>query len=76
VSRSKPPRAIVSARMWLTPLSLSSFSLGLSCAVQETSPTLTQAAELYGTSCVGCHVPPDPRFEVERAWLEQVRDTA
>lgn len=40
----------------------------------------TEAAEapdeLFGLRCIGCHVPPDPRFAVERAWLEQVHDTA
>ncbi len=32
--------------------------------------------ELFRSRCVDCHVPPDPRFAVERAWLEQVLDTA
>jgi hypothetical protein len=26
--------------------------------------------------CGRCHVPPDPAFAVDRAWLEQVHDTA
>ena len=33
-------------------------------------------AELFRSRCLACHVPPDPRFEVERAWLSQVHDTA
>ena len=32
--------------------------------------------ELFRSRCLACHVPPDPRFAVERAWLEQVLDTA
>jgi hypothetical protein len=32
--------------------------------------------ELFRSSCLTCHAPPDPRFAVERAWLQQVQDTA
>lgn len=34
------------------------------------------AGELFRSRCVLCHVPPDARFEVDRAWLTQVADTA
>ena len=34
------------------------------------------AGELFRSSCLACHVPPDSRFEVDRAWLGQVSDTA
>ncbi|HEX6883202.1 MAG TPA: hypothetical protein VF530_07455 [Planctomycetota bacterium] len=33
------------------------------------------AAELFRARCLGCHVPPDPRFEVERTWIAQVAQT-
>jgi mono/diheme cytochrome c family protein len=36
----------------------------------------SDTAEFFRSTCSACHVPPDPRFAVERAWLEQVRDTA
>lgn len=36
----------------------------------------TSAAEIFRGRCVQCHVPPDPAFEVDRAWLNQVRETA
>lgn len=36
----------------------------------------SEPAALFRSRCLACHVPPDPRFAVERAWLEQVLDTA
>lgn len=35
-----------------------------------------EPAALFRSRCLSCHVPPDPRFAVERAWLAQVLDTA
>lgn len=48
---------------------------------QQESPAVsaTEAAEagqLFDRSCRGCHVTPDPRFAVDRAWLTQLADTA
>ena len=34
------------------------------------------ASKLFNTSCIACHVPPDPEFATDRAWLNQVTDTA
>jgi len=58
-------------------------SIGASLWLQEQesgtpSPaeSLAQARELFTSTCNACHVPPDPAFAVDRAWLEQVRDTA
>jgi mono/diheme cytochrome c family protein len=34
------------------------------------------AGELFQSRCAACHVAPDQRFETDRAWIEQVRDTA
>lgn len=31
---------------------------------------------LFRSSCATCHLPPDPDHETDRAWLEQVTDTA
>jgi mono/diheme cytochrome c family protein len=39
-------------------------------------PLRAEARDLFATRCVACHLPPDPRFAVERAWLAQVADTA
>jgi hypothetical protein len=34
------------------------------------------AGEMFRSRCHLCHVPPDARFAVDRAWLTQVADTA
>lgn len=34
------------------------------------------AAKLYARACAGCHLPPDPSFAVDRAWITQLSDTA
>jgi len=46
----------------------------LSCA--QTEQVTETSDELFRSRCLACHVPPDPHFSVERAWLEQVLDTA
>jgi len=38
--------------------------------------TLEDAGRLFKGSCSQCHTVPDTAFETDRAWLEQVRDTA
>lgn len=38
--------------------------------------TSAQAREIFEGRCVECHVPPDPLFETDRAWIDQVRRTA
>ena len=42
------------------------------CREDETA----SATALFRESCTSCHVPPDPAFATERAWLEQVARTA
>jgi mono/diheme cytochrome c family protein len=37
---------------------------------------IAEAGELFANQCASCHLPPDPGFEVDRAWLSQVKDTA
>ena len=59
----------------LTPLLLSMSSTtngdeGLS------AKEIAAAGELFGSSCSACHLPPDPDHELDRAWLNQVTDTA
>ena len=34
------------------------------------------AGELFKGSCAMCHLPPDPKHPTDRAWLNQVKDTA
>ena len=55
-------------------LALALASVALSCAQAEQATETPD--ELFLSRCLACHVPPDPRFAVERAWLEQVLDTA
>ena len=42
------------------------------CQERESSA----ASALFQETCIGCHVPPDPAFATERAWLDQVAHTA
>ena len=42
------------------------------CQARESS----SASTLFQEACIGCHVPPDPAFATERAWLDQVAHTA
>ena len=47
--------------------------------VRQDSPSpeeLTRAGELYREQCLACHQPPDLRFPADRAFLNQVADTA
>ncbi len=37
---------------------------------------LAEAAALYHSACSTCHLPPDPEHATDRAWLNQVTDTA
>ena len=37
---------------------------------------VAEAGKLFAASCAACHLPPDPSFAVDRAWLAQVKDTA
>ena len=37
---------------------------------------IAAAGELFRSSCTSCHLPPDPAHETDRAWLNQVKDTA
>ena len=35
-----------------------------------------KVAALYRSNCSKCHLPPDPAFPVDRAWITQIQDTA
>lgn len=43
---------------------------------EGSSPDPTDLAALYAGRCASCHVPPDPAFAVDRAWITQLADTA
>ena len=43
------------------------------------APTVTEitaAGKIFAKACVTCHLPPDPEHATDRAWLNQVKDTA
>ena len=35
-----------------------------------------EAAKIFAKRCTSCHLPPDPSFAVDRAWITQLTDTA
>ena len=37
---------------------------------------IAAAGKLFKSSCAMCHLPPDPGHPTDRAWLNQVKDTA
>jgi mono/diheme cytochrome c family protein len=62
--------------MLSTPLGAALLALALAQEPTRDEHSPESAGELFRTRCAACHVPPDPRFAVERAWLAQVSDTA
>jgi hypothetical protein len=60
------------------PAALAFLGLALACAHggNRREPAAPSAAELFQSRCTSCHVPPDPAFAIERAWIAQVKDTA
>ena len=34
-----------------------------------------QSRELFRNNCSACHVPPDPSFETDQAWIRQLEET-
>ncbi len=47
-----------------------------SAAAETQEWTRDRVATLYNGACEPCHTNPDTRFETDRAWLEQLRQTA
>jgi len=45
-------------------------------APQHRRAKAPSASELFSSACIACHVPPDPKFATDLAWLNQVTDTA
>ena len=43
---------------------------------QQDRPPDATSRRLFTASCAACHLPPDPAFPVERAWITQLADTA
>ena len=50
--------------------------LGARAGDEPSVDEIREAGALFRQRCASCHVPPDPAFEVDRAWLHQVADTA
>ncbi len=67
-------------------LALTALMTPLTAARLEPSPVrqddgpeaaeVAAAGELFTRSCMACHLPPDPELPRDRAWLNQVKDTA
>ncbi len=45
-------------------------------AVHDAVDLRADAAKLFAKDCASCHLPPDPSFAVDRAWITQLADTA
>ena len=43
---------------------------------QKDVDPVAHAGRMYSERCINCHQPPDTRFATDRAWLQQVYDTA
>lgn len=43
---------------------------------ETTAKDVAAASAMFRKNCVTCHQIPDIRFDVDRAWLHQVSDTA
>lgn len=46
------------------------------CCAQSDSNALAKAGKLFKNACTTCHLPPDPAQALDRAWLNQLKDTA
>ncbi len=52
-------------------------ALGPGATAQEgVRNNLPPAGRIFHAQCADCHVVPDTRFATDRAWLEQIKDTA
>ncbi len=40
------------------------------------SPAPQDAASTFKGRCSGCHIPADPAFKTDKAWLSQILETA
>ena len=81
--RSTQPRVTLScATLSCVALALGSLApLSASSAQDhdEAAPTaaeITKAGKIFAKACVSCHLPPDPEHATDRAWLNQIKDTA
>ncbi|MHC5011232.1 MAG: hypothetical protein ACYTG6_09810 [Planctomycetota bacterium] len=50
--------------------------LVLTADEDEGEAPVPEVDRLFLDECIDCHRPPDPAFEVDRAWLDQVHRTA
>lgn len=63
----------------LAPIALAPIALAVGAlAFQDADrpPDHSRVAALYRANCASCHLPPDPEFPVDRAWITQLHDTA
>lgn len=37
---------------------------------------IKEMSKLFESQCSSCHLPPDPALPTDRAWLNQIKDTA
>jgi mono/diheme cytochrome c family protein len=64
------------AALPLLALGTLAFGVALAQDTPDHGRDIAKAGKLYAKSCSSCHLPPDPAFETDRAWLHQVFDTA
>ena len=57
-------------------LRVSAGALALALTVSATTAHAQEPEKLFRNQCMGCHVAPNLEFEVEQAWLDQVKRTA
>jgi hypothetical protein len=51
-------------------------AFGLSQHGPGSQAEVADVGKLFQASCASCHLPPDPDHKTDRAWLNQVKDTA
>lgn len=49
---------------------------GTTAGSELDSATVAVFTKMFESNCGSCHVAPDRRFAVERAWITQLADTA
>ncbi len=57
-------------------LALVATSWAAAQSTDEQTEAIAAAGKMFQTNCSTCHQIPDLQFEVDRAWLKQVQDTA
>jgi mono/diheme cytochrome c family protein len=55
---------------------IAGFSQASARSTPDDMDATAKAGKMFETNCSACHQVPDLSFEVDRAWLTQVADTA